>query len=481
MSASQKKLSKDLFMRLPEFHQDYLIWAYSKLPLKYKYGKGYIFVRKLLETTRNYNKDQLQEFQFNQFLSIYKHALENIPFYKKFYAEYGLGKNSIKSPEDTARIPFITKDIVRNNTEDFIWPSIIERKRIKKETGGTTGYPLTFYSTKLSRQQYRAFIHDIWERVGHKPYDFKIVLKRSDHYRFKDGTRQYYNPKTNLLYLSYSDLNKEIAKKYIEILKRKKPKFIIGYSSVIFIFAQIISELNMSTPHLKAVFCDSQKLLASQREIIEKVFGCRVFTHYGLAEKVILAAECEYSHDYHVVPEYGYTELIDNNSKIIKGPNEVGELVGTGFYNKVMPLIRYRTADLAAYSKNQTCKCGRPHEILSSLIGRTQDFLVTAEGTLKSTAPNAFYTLSKYCRGFQLVQEVPGMVEIRVIPKSDNPPIYKEAIRRELKKEILRSMNFTIVETSSLEKSASGKPKFLIQKLKTPHDHEESVTYLVPE
>lgn len=468
-------------MSSPDFFRMGLFSVHSKLPLRYKYGKGYVDIKRLLETTRNYDKDRLREFQFNQFLSIYKHALENIPFYMEFYREHGLSESSIKAPEDIATIPYITKDIVRDKLKDFIWPSVPENKRILKKTGGTTGYPLTIYFTKSSIQMHRSFIHDIWDRIGHAPDDFKILFQISDNYRFRDDILQYYNPRTNQLYLSFQDMNKETTRKYIEIFRKKQPKFLHGYPSVVFIFAQIMRELKLCPFPLKGVFCDSQKLLAGQREIIEEVFECRVFTHYGMAEKVILAAECEFSHDYHIVPEYGYAELIDNNGQVIKGPNIVGELVGTGFYNKVMPLIRYRTADLAAYREDQTCKCGRPHEILSSLIGRTQDFLVHADGTLKSTTPNAFFIFSGYCRGFQLVQEVPGEVEIRVIPRSDSPLNYKEIIKKELKSKHLRFMNINIVETFSLQKSSSGKPKFLIQKLKTPHDHEESITYLEPE
>jgi phenylacetate-CoA ligase len=257
----------------------------------------------------------------------------------------------------------------------------------------------------------------------------------------------------------------------------------MGYAASIFIFSQIVRELNMSLPKFTAIFCHSQKMLPGQREKIEEIFGGRVFTHYAQAEKVILAAECEYSHDYHIVPEFGYAELLDSNGQIIKSPNVTGELVGTGFYNKIMPLIRYKTGDLGAYREEQNCRCGRPHIILATLRGRTQDFLILKDGTMKGTAAGAraFFIFAEYCRGFQLMQETPGKVEVRIVPKSDNPPDYKEKIYKEIKEKFFGEIEIEIVETSNLEKSHSGKPKFLIQKLKTPKNHEESITYLIPE
>lgn len=480
---SLKRELNNLFARSPGFIQKGAVWVFSRLPHEYRYGKGYAYIEKLLESTSKFDRSQIQKFQFDRFLSIYKHALNNIPFYKKWYGQYGLNKNSIKSPEDISKIPTLTKDIVRKNLKDMLWPSFPKKWMTLSRTGGTTGQPVKFYMAKYNYQMHRAFIYNVWKRNGYEPFDFKIILGRSEYFTHRSGIRQFFYPRDNFLCLALYDIDKEVIKKYIEIIKKEQPKFFLGFPGTIFIFAQIVRELKSTLPKLKGVFLYAQKLLAGQREVIEGVFGCRVFTHYGMAERIILAAECEYSKDYHIVPEYGLTELIDNDGKVINAPNVVGELVGTSFYNKVMPLIRYRTADLAAYRESQTCPCGRPHRILSGLKGRTQDFLVLSDGTLRGTAPGApiFFIFSEYCRGFQFVQEVPGKVEIRVVPRGDNPPDYIEILRKELKDKYFGPMEFEIIETSDLIKSASGKPKFLIQKLKTPRNHEESVTYLVEE
>ena len=472
-----------MFRDSPRSLQSSIIKICSKLPYKYRYGKGYVYIQRLLETTGSFDKGQLQEFQFNQFLAIYRHALKSIPFYQRLYRKHGLDENSIKSPEDITKIPTITKNIVRENLLDMVLPSISIKKIIIKTTGGTTGQPLPFYILRSHNQINLAFIHNLWERCGYTPFDFMIALQRSNYFKLRKGIHQFYMPLSNILYLSHDHLDKNMGKRYIQVIQERQPKFLLGISSPVFVLAQIYKELNITPPRIERVFCHSQILYAGQREVIEDVFGCRVFTHYGLAEKVILAAECEYSDDYHIVPEYGYTELVNPKGEVISAPDVVGELVGTGFYNRIMPLIRYRTTDLAAYREDQSCPCARPHVILSNLKGRTPNFLVHGDGTLKGTSPGSrpFRIFSLYCRGFQLLQEVPGKVEVRIIPKSDNPPGYINIIRDELKKKFFGPIEFTIVKSSSLEKSASGKPKFLIQKLKTSLAQGENVTYFIPE
>lgn len=484
MNTSFKHLLAASFENSPEFLQQLIARGFSKLPYRQRCGKGYAYTKKLLTETKEFDREKIREFQFGRFLSIYKHALNNIPFYKRWYGEHGLNQNSIKSPEDIAKIPMLTKEIVRGNSKDLILPSFPPKKISVSRTGGTTGQPLQIYMAKYTYKLYSAFIDDIWKRIGYEPSDLKIILAQSEYLRLIDGIHQHYNPRKNFLCLSISELTKDMVKKYIEIFKNKSPKFLVGYSATIFILAQIIRELKANVSPFIGIFCHSHKLLPGQREILEDVFGGRVFSHYGLAERVILAAECEYSHDYHIVPEYGYTELINGKGEVIKTPGVSSELVGTNFYNKVMPLIRYRTGDLAAYREDQSCECGRPHTILSHLIGRTQDFLVLEEGTLKGTTPGVpvFSIFADYCRGFQFVQELPGLVEIRIVPKSNNPKDYKEIIAKELKEKYFGSLKFKLVETSNLEKTSSGKIKFLIQKLQTPLDHqEESITYWTTE
>lgn len=114
----------------------------------------------------------------------------------------------------------------------------------------------------------------------------------------------------------------------------------------------------------------SENLYDWQNKLIVEALKITPFGLYGQTERLAMAAYCEYNNKYHIVPEYGIVELIDENGQIITTPNQVGEIVATGFGNYAMPFIRYRTGDLASFSSNK-CICGRSHRILSRIDGRT--------------------------------------------------------------------------------------------------------------
>src|SRR2546422_7938101 len=89
-------------------------------------------------------------------------------------------------------------------------------------------------------------------------------------------------------------------------------------------------------------------------------FGCRVHDSYGSAEMVALVTECDRGR-LHVSPEVGVVEVLRDGRPV--GPGEAGELVCTGLLNEAMPLIRYRTGDVAVQGSGP-CPCGRPPRAL---------------------------------------------------------------------------------------------------------------------
>ncbi len=100
----------------------------------------------------------------------------------------------------------------------------------------------------------------------------------------------------------------------------------------------------------------------NKKEYVEKIFNTKVFSFYGHSERLVIAGECEYSTEYHVEPLYGYCEIIDEQG----AASQFGEIVATGFLNNDMPLIRYKTGDMASWSQTPTCKCGRCYKDLKN-------------------------------------------------------------------------------------------------------------------
>ncbi len=177
-----------------------------------------------------------------------------------------------------------------------------------------------------------------------------------------------------------------------------------------------------------------------------------------------LAGECEVSTRYHISPEYGIVELIGQDGKPVTGEGEVGEIVATGFNNFVLPVIRYRTQDLAVFS-NKRCECGRNYTLLDRVEGRLQDLIVASDGGLMRRT-SIYDEEWRGIKQIQFLQEKPGEVIVRVVRESS-------AGEAELERHILASIEpvfagrceFKVRFVGHIPRTRSGKYLFFVQKL----------------
>ncbi|MBN2294576.1 MAG: methyltransferase domain-containing protein [Pirellulales bacterium] len=257
---------------------------------------------------------------------------------------------------------------------------------------------------------------------------------------------------------------------YLDKIRDFKPEFLIGYVSSINQLAQFLkNNPRRDFPKLKAVCLSSENVFPWQRELMAKVFGCRIFSFYGHSEMVLLGMECEESHNLHFYPQYGYLEVMNTNGDILDRPGAMGELVGTSFHNRVMPLIRYRTQDYGTIGEPD-CKCGRHHPIISDVEGRLQEFIVTADHRLISICVMgaAHFNISKYVYETQYYQDRPGHVVFRVVPRADYGEEQKAIILKTLKTKLGNDVAVEIEEVERLKKSRSGKHIMIEQNLSVP-------------
>jgi phenylacetate-CoA ligase len=201
--------------------------------------------------------------------------------------------------------------------------------------------------------------------------------------------------------------------------------------------------------------------------MVEEVFRCRYFSCYGHTEKLVLAAECEHSHDYHVWPTYGYFELLDDKGSPVTTQGESGEIVGTGFINTVMPFIRYRTGDWATYVSDRCQACGREHIIIRDIRGhRTQEVLIAADGSeISWTALNMHDDTFINVRQFQFMQEKPGHAVLRIVPADGFGEGDADRICRNLGRKLDGRLTFTIELVEAIPLSIRGKAIYVDQRI----------------
>ncbi|ASS89472.1 phenylacetate--CoA ligase family protein [Aeribacillus pallidus] len=458
---------RELFKKAPYHFQTPIRWIYGKVPIAIRLGRNFTETYNLLKVSQYWSKEEHESYQLAQLKRLLIHSFENVPYYNKLFNEIGFNPYTFRYLDEMEKIPFLDKETVQNNFESLIAKNIPRKDFILQTTGGTSGNPLKFFiQKKFSLSREWAFMTSQWGRVGFNYRSSKrVLLTNSILPKNKLYLWDYIN---NCLVIDPYHLTEENIKRIVDKLNDEKIPFIHTYPSAITIICDYIKDTGHNLSYSpKAIFCSSENIYKGQREFIESNLNSRVFSWYGHTEKLVLAGECEKSNLYHIFSEYGYTELVDENNRVIKPPNIRGEIVGTGFNNYVMPLIRYKTGDYSEYAENQLCECGRHYKLLKGVEGRwLQEMLVTSKGNkISITAINMHSDIFDNVKQFQFYQNKPGFCILRIVKKPSYSAQDEANIVKELKKKLTDEISLDIEYVNEIERTSRGKYKFLIQEI----------------
>jgi phenylacetate-CoA ligase len=436
------------------------------VPIERRLG-GIAFKNQLefIQNTDKLPREKLLQLQEKELSRILKHAVRNVPYYKDIKLD-----DSRNSFENLLKFPIVDKQTVQDNIDQFRSVATSVHNTYYVTTGGTSGNTLGFYLDNSTYGKEWAFIVSLWQRVNYSIGDRVVAFRGVD---FKDSNKNKFwqlNPIYNALELSPFQMSDENLKNYLQKINDYNPLFFHGYPSAITILAKYIRSNNIKNiPPLKAVFSGSENIYPGQLEFIEETLQTRFFSWYGQSEKVILAGECEHSHNYHVFPQYGYTEILGKDGSIIPWENigEQGELVGTGFMNLSMPFIRYKTGDFATIGGWGCEECGRDYPLINNVRGRwLQDMLVGKSRALISmTALNMHSNVFENVSQYQFFQDCEGKVILKVIRKGSYSEKDTQNIQNEFFRKLGNDMELEIEFVDYLSKTRNGKSLMLIQKL----------------
>jgi phenylacetate-CoA ligase len=373
-----------------------------------KYGPPFFRILDDLEASQWHTAEQFAELQSRKLQALIQHSYQNVPYYRALFDKLRLKPEDIKSPADLKKLPVLEKQTVRNSPEDFVARNISRARIFPGWTTGTTGTPLNalrsrysivFENAMIWRQRRLAGLKfrcrkaaiwgTIWENVI-VPAEQRVP----PFWRFNAADMQ--------LLLSYYHISDATLPVYIARLESFRPEFIEGFPSSILILARYLNDIGRKIP-LKAIFTSSEVLYDPHRGEIEEAFAAKVFDLYGQAERSVAATECQHHAGLHVNPEYGIFEILHDGQDA--SPGMTGDVVGTGLNNYVMPLIRYRTGDLATLA-TAPCPCGRQMPLLRGIQGRKSDVIRTPDGRIVpgNGLIGAFHGIANIKRS-QVIQE----------------------------------------------------------------------------
>jgi len=440
----------------------YLLGKKCFLPQTILLGKDLSLLLATLEESQWWTEDKIKAYQWQNIKLLLTHAYNNVHYYQNTFKKLRIHPEDIQNYSDFEKLPFLTKEEMKLSKSLLVANNYTPRKLVKKFTGGTTGAPVDFYEQKQTELKEVAFYWRFWRWFGYHPEDKCAILRGSNKTK-----KHRFNLYKNYLEIGAGDLSPDTIADFLTELKKFNPSFIQAYPSIAFLVAQYINQTNQSGHYdfIKVIFCASEKLFAFQRNEIKKAFNCRVIDCYGHSERAVLMQQCEQEGNLHIIPEYGYTELIDNEGRVIKEPGKLGEIVGTGFNNYAFPFIRYRTGDFALLA-GTSCACGRNYTGVTEIQGRSGDYLVTPSGKLLSPTLVEFaFDSLRNVREWQVIQRNKNLIEVVMVPEENYDHKSEIHLKNELLKIINEMVNVEITYQDTIQKPENMKHRFVVSDL----------------
>ena len=421
-----------------------------------------------LEKSQWLSGPALRERQFRALHAHLDFAYREVPYYGRLLDEHGLQPARIQSFEDFARIPYLTRDLLRRHLHD-LQPRRRLRGVQRMSTGGSTGSPVT-----IMVDAERAAFTDATRLRAHRWFDVdmgapEIVLWGSPiETGRQDLIRTVRDRLINSRLLSAFDLSEPALARYADILTRVRPRKLFGYASALYLLARYLQRHDRAPgpDSLRVAFTTAEPLYDFQREAIRAAFGCPAAVEYGSRDAGLIANECPQG-GLHIAAEGILVETLPTGPAAEAQPR--GEIVVTNAHSFAMPIIRYRTGDVGTLVED-ACRCGRGLPCLGTVEGRRTDFLVTPEGRVMH-ALAAIYILREIAglREFQLIQERVDLVRITLVPDQGFASETQARVAASLQRLLGGAVAIEVVIAPEIPRAASGKHRYVISKVADRH------------
>ena len=364
-------------------------------------------------------RSDVEEIKFAKLSDVLSYVASESRFYRKLFSEHNIDINTIKSYEDLATIPFTSSEDIKADPNRFSCVPLsaiaktIRLYRSEHTSGtlyssGTTGLTKRIFFTKEDLATIVDFLGLCTAVATRKGDVVQIMLpeRRSlgqaellaRGVRATNCTAIKANPKLN-------------AEEQFQIIKESGTGVIVGIVSYVYRISQILSQkYDLRNTKVHGIVVTSEYVPEIIRERLEEMWGCIVYSHYGMAEMGLFAGiECSERKGVHLNEADYIFEVVDPKTGAPLKHGEEGELVITTLSRKAMPLIRYRTGDITSII-SEPCLCGIKNLYRINKITRRTNTFVTIKGG-DTIYPNLFDD-TIFC--------IPKVVDYKIILKEEN-------------------------------------------------------------
>jgi phenylacetate-CoA ligase len=332
----------------------------------------YLFNKKI-ETLK---REKIREIQLERLKKTVKNVYENNIFYKKKFDELSIKPNDIKTLKDVRKLPFTTKNDLRDNAPFGFLTSPLENYCELHASSGTTGVPVTVCYTRNDIE--------VWSEVMARCLSMsglanKDVFQNPIPYGTFTGAFgfHYGAQKIGALVIPSGQGQSE---RQLKLMKYYGTTFISGVASYATRLSQVADEIGIDLKELniKNGLFGAEMFTPGLKNRIMDSWNMDVHDIYGLTEMCGpgVSTDCDQHQGLHLWEDHFLLECLDPKTLDPVDLEEEGEIVLTTLSKEGMPILRYRTRDIAKIYDQKICECGRTHVKHSTITGRSDDMLI---------------------------------------------------------------------------------------------------------
>ena len=416
---------------------------------------------------------QMAELQGSRLRDLVGVLYHSSPFYRARFQEQGLLPEDIRSLEDITKLPFVTKQDMRDNYPYGMFavpPSQIVRIHA---SSGTTGRPTVVGYTKRDI--------GVWSEVSARSLVAAGITNQSviqvayGYGLFTGGLGVHYG--AEMVGASVIPVSSGNTARQIMLMKDFGTTAIACTPSYALYIAETMKEMGIEPGDttLKVGVFGAEPWSESMRREIEERLAIKAIDIYGLSEIIGpgVACECDRQAGLHVNEDHFYPEIINPVTCEILPDGEKGELVLTTLTKEGLPMVRYRTRDLTVLNR-ETCQCGRTLVRMSKVLGRSDDMLIIrGVNVFPSQVESVLLNLGATSPHYQLIVEREDNLDKLTVLVEVTEELFSDEVRRletmehhikhELASVLSVSATVRLVAPKTIERS-EGKAKRVIDK-----------------
>jgi phenylacetate-CoA ligase len=420
--------------------------------------------------------EAIEALQLKRLRDLVDRVHATVPFYRKKLAGAGFKLGDIRKREDLARLPFTTKEDLRETYPFGLFAVPMERVVRIHASSGTTGKPTVVGYTRRDIETWSELMARTLAAGGTTSGD--VVHNAYGYGLFTGGLGAHYGAeRIGATVIPMSGGN---SKRQIMLMKDFGSTILLCTPSYALNLAEVMAEegVDPATLKLKSGLFGAEPWTEAMRKEIERQLRLDAIDIYGLSEVIGpgVASECiEAKHGLHIFEDHFIAEVIDPGTGKVLPPGEAGELVFTTITKEAFPVIRYRTRDISRLI-TAPCTCGRTLVRMERISGRSDDMLIIrGVNVFPSQIESVLMAIEGVEPHYQLIVTREGALDVLEVQVEVNEAVFSDEIKQleglsrrvesDIKDLLGVSCKVKLVEPKTIQRS-EGKAKRVIDKRK---------------